>query len=432
MKRLIASAGLAAVGATGLQAAYAPGLTPMETSKTWSVAASLRGFYDDNYNTAPSHASNTNIPPVKGSFGAEISPQFALNFPGDQTFVGVSYIYTLRYYEARANNNTDHNHQLDAKLDHRFSESYRVLFSDSFAYSQEPEILESNGNITTPIRTSSDGLRNQVNLKLTGQMTELLGFEAGYQNIWYNYFQGASDLFKEFPVTGGIGSRAALLNRIEHLFDIKGTWQVQEHLLGFAGYKYGIVDYTSKDPVDFPALDPGSIRDNVSHYFYLGASRSFSSQLTGSIQAGAQYTHFEHISNNSWTPYVDMSGTYSYLPGSSVQLGFRHTRNATDVLGTPGAITGDQETSTVYASINHRVTSQLTASLVGQYQMSQFNGGTDDGKADNFLFVNLNLSYRLNPNWAVEASYYFDRLDSDLADRSFTRDRYYVGVRANY
>jgi len=64
--------------------------------------------------------------------------------------------------------------------------------------------------------------------------------------------------------------------------------------------------------------------------------------------------------------------------------------------------------------------------------MSQFNGGTDDGKADNFLFVNLNLSYRLNPNWAVEASYYFDRLDSDLADRSFTRDRYYVGVRANY
>ncbi len=436
MKRLIASAGLAAVGATGLQAAYAPGLTPMETSKTWSVAASLRGFYDDNYNTAPSHSSNTNIPPVKGSFGAEISPQFALNFPGDQTYVGVSYVYTLRYYDARANNNTDHNHEFNAKLDHRFSESYRVKFSDSFTYSQEPEVLESNGTVTTPIRTSADGLRNQVNLDLTGQMTELLGFEAAYNNTWYNYFQSASDYASQAIPPGsnpfGVGSRAALLDRIEHLFDIKGTWQVQEHLLAFAGYKYGIVDYTSKDPVDFPALDPGSIRDNVSHYFYLGASRSFSSQLTGSIQVGAQYTHFEHISNNSWTPYVDMSGSYSYLPGSSVQLGFKHARNATDQIGTPGAITGDQETSTVYASINHRITAQLTASLVGQYQMSQFNGGTDDGKADNFLFVNLNLSYRLNPNWAVEASYYFDRLDSDLADRSFTRDRYYVGVRANY
>src|SRR6266852_561988 len=261
MKRLIASAGLVAVGATGLQAAYAPGLTPMETSKTWSVAASLRGFYDDNYNTAPSHPSNPLIPNAKGSFGAEISPQFALNIPGDQTYVGASYVYTLRYYEARANNNTDHTHQFDAKLDHRFSERYRVVLSDSFAYSQEPEVLESNGTVTTPLRTSADGLRNQVNLDFTGQITELLGFEAAYQNIWYDYFQNASDFAKQFPASGGIGSHGALLNRIEHLFDIKGTWQVQEHLLAFAGYKYGIVNYTSKDPVDV-ALDPGSIRDN--------------------------------------------------------------------------------------------------------------------------------------------------------------------------
>src|SRR5713101_6012180 len=232
MKRLIASAGLVAVGATGLQAAYAPGLTPMETSKTWSVAASLRGFYDDNYNTAPSHPS---IRGAKGSFGAEISPQFALNFPGDQTFVSASYVYVLRYYEARANNNTDHTHQFDAKLDHRFSERYRVVLSESFAYSQEPEVLESNGTVTTPLRTSADGLRNQVNLDLTGQITELLGFEAAYQSIWYDYFQNASDFAKQFPASGGIGSHGALLNRIEHLFDIKGTWQVQEHLLAFAG-----------------------------------------------------------------------------------------------------------------------------------------------------------------------------------------------------
>src|SRR5260370_23602338 len=351
MKRFIASAGLVAVGATGLQAAYAPGLTPMETSKTWSVAASLRGFYDDNYNTAPSHPSSSSIPNAKGMFGAEISPQFALNFPGDQTFVGASYVYTLRYYEARANNNTDHTHQFDAKLDHRFSERYRVVLSDSFAYSQEPEVLEYNGTVSTPLRTSADGLRNQVNLDLTGQFTELLGFEAAYRNTWYNYFQNASDFASQAIPAGsnplGVGSRAALLNRLEHLFDIKGTWQVQEHLLAFAGYKYGIVDYTSKDPVDQNpitlATDPGSIRDNVSHYFYLGASRSFSSQLTRSIQAGAPYTHFEHISNNSWTPYVDLSRTYSYLPGSSVQLGFTHQRNATHGLVNSHPITGDQE-----------------------------------------------------------------------------------------
>ena len=54
MKKFIASAGLVTVGAASLHAAYAPGLTPMETSKPWSLAASLRGFYDDNYQNAPS------------------------------------------------------------------------------------------------------------------------------------------------------------------------------------------------------------------------------------------------------------------------------------------------------------------------------------------------------------------------------------------
>src|SRR5258706_487453 len=83
--------------------------------------------------------------------------------------------------------------------------------------------------VTTPLRTSADGLRNQVNLDFTGQITELLGFEAAYQSIWYDYFQNASDFAKQFPASGGIGSHGALLNRIEHLFDIKGTWQVQEH-----------------------------------------------------------------------------------------------------------------------------------------------------------------------------------------------------------
>jgi hypothetical protein len=436
MKRLIASAGLVAVGATGLQAAYAPGLTPMETAKTWSVAASLRGFYDDNYNTAPSHPSTPLIPTAKGSFGAEISPRFALNFPGDQTFVGVSYVYTLRYYEARANNNTDHTHEFNAQLDHRFSERYRVVFSDSFAYSQEPEVVEAGGTIsnpnTTALRTDADGLRNRASLKLAGQITELLGFEATYQNTWYNYFQNASDLQREFPATLGIGSHAGTLNRIEHLFDVKGTWQVQEHLLAFAGYKYGIVNYTSNDPVDLFG-DPGSFRDSTAHYFYVGGSHSFSSQFSGSLEAGATYTRFEHSpASDSWTPYVDLQGSYSYLPGSSVQIGFRHARNATDQAQILGNTITDQETSTVYGSINHRITSQLTASLLGQYQMSEFKGAATGGQADNFFLVSLNLLYRINQNWAAEAGYNFDRLDSDITDRSFTRDRYYVGVRANY
>jgi hypothetical protein len=52
MNRIIASAGLMAVGAAGVQAANIADLRPSETSKPWSVSASLRAFYDDNWNTA--------------------------------------------------------------------------------------------------------------------------------------------------------------------------------------------------------------------------------------------------------------------------------------------------------------------------------------------------------------------------------------------
>ena len=52
MKKIVASVGLVAVGASGLQAELLPGLTT-ESGKPWTVSATLRGFYDDNINTYP-------------------------------------------------------------------------------------------------------------------------------------------------------------------------------------------------------------------------------------------------------------------------------------------------------------------------------------------------------------------------------------------
>ncbi len=40
-----------------------------------------------------------------------------------------------------------------------------------------------------------------------------------------------------------------------------------------------------------------------------------------------------------------------------------------------GKVTEDQETSMVYASLNHQITAQLAANLTGQIQYSTFNGG---------------------------------------------------------
>ena len=72
MKKIVASVGLVALGASGLYSAPIPGLTE-EGGKNWSVSATLRGFYDDNLNTVHSG------PAKQDTFGIEISPLFALD-----------------------------------------------------------------------------------------------------------------------------------------------------------------------------------------------------------------------------------------------------------------------------------------------------------------------------------------------------------------
>ena len=67
MKKFFVSVGLAAAGTASLHAAYAPD-SHWTTSKMWSLSATLRGFYDDNYTTTPEK---------RGSFGFEVSPRSA-------------------------------------------------------------------------------------------------------------------------------------------------------------------------------------------------------------------------------------------------------------------------------------------------------------------------------------------------------------------
>jgi hypothetical protein len=67
MKKVIASAGLLALGAVGVHDARADWAAGPD--KPWSVSANLRGFYDDNINTQPDDAAGR-----QSSFGFILSP----------------------------------------------------------------------------------------------------------------------------------------------------------------------------------------------------------------------------------------------------------------------------------------------------------------------------------------------------------------------
>jgi len=424
MKKIIASAGMVAVGATGLHAANYGDSSPDEAGKRWSVSAAVRGFYDDNYTTRPSRRD-----PVTGerlkrdSFGFEVSPSAALNLPMETSFLGLTYTYTLSYYEARDANKTDQSHDVALTFDHRFSERYHVNLHNQFVYSIEPTLVEQGQTITTPLRADAEVLHNRAVLGFDAQITPLWSVLVGYANNYYNY---NDDRY------------SALLDRVEHLFRVEPRHHLAPNTLVFGGYQYGITDYLSEDFItdttDF--LEPdvrGTDRDNESHYAYVGTEHKFSSVLTVEGRVGVQFITYSELDQDDFSPYADIVGTYSYMPGSYVKLGVKQAHNATDVSGPSlNELTLDQDATTVFLSVRHRLTALLSGELFGQYQHSTYNGGIADGESDDYVSMGLRLAYKINRHFSAETGYSLDHLSSYDDARGFTRNRVFVGVRGTY
>src|SRR6266404_5671689 len=119
MKKIVASVGLFAVGASGVQTASAAALTG-EAAKPWSMAATLRGFYDDNVGTTPNRIGTNGAPRIE-SFGFEVSPSLSFNWAVEQTSASLGYLYSFRYLDKKPPGNADkydQTHTINALVNH--------------------------------------------------------------------------------------------------------------------------------------------------------------------------------------------------------------------------------------------------------------------------------------------------------------------------
>lgn len=457
MKKIFASVGLAAISASTLQAQYAPGLNAIETSKPWSVSASLRGFYDDNYLTLPGDfavpktATNPSGEAQKrGSWGGEFAPSVAFNHSTEDTLVAASYVYDLRYYLDHST--TDSSHQFNAKMDHQFSERYKLNIGDSFVIAQEPTVLEP-GVVSSPLRVPGNNVRNTGNIDFFAVMTKLLDFHLGYVNTVTAYQQTQGDVFgldipgKPGEVNAAAGpSRSAELDRMDQLVIADLRWKFLPETTGVTGYQYEHVDYTSPENILFSStvLPDGNnpnaggvasnIRDSDSHFFFVGVDQSITSDLNATLRIGGEYIDYSNFHKNELSPYVDANLTWQFMPQSYVQAGVKHVHNSTDVVGTGGTVPVlDEESTAAYLSLSHTISS-FTISVLGQAQWSTFDGGdaTYNNKEEDFYVAGINLAYHINPFLLAEAGYNYNRLLSDLPERAYVRNQVYVGIRATY
>ena len=429
MKNIAIVVGLAAAGTACVQS-YAQDLTPMQTTKIWSVSSTLRGFYDDNYSTSPNGHK-------QGSPGYEVSPEVQFNVPLQQTEIGLKYVYGLYYYQDRrdqGNDPYDQTHQVNLWLDHAFTQRVQGTVKDTLAIGQEPGLLNPGGGPAAELyRVNGNNIANTANVSLTTDWTREFSTVTSYNNSVYDYQNDNG--------TATDPSQAALLNRLDQSIGTDFQWMIDPETIALIGYKFQWVLYTAGEPINPPTFDHPSTyfsndNNNRSHFIYVGGQHSFLPNLNLSAQAGAQITDYYNNSDTPTfiTPYVNITSSYTYAPGSFVQLGFLHEQNATSIAtsGNTGNITQGQQSSVFSASLNHQLTAKLLGSLIGSIQSSRYYQGAYNNNNDYYYALGLNLNYAFNQHFSAEVGYNFDDLESNVSQNGYSRNRVYLGVTATY
>ncbi len=464
MKKLFVSTGIAAIGLATLQSAYGQGLDLVST-KAWSISGTLRGFYDDNYNLANSQNGGH-----KGSWGAEVSPTVSVNVPLRQTDMGIRYIYGLYYYDDRRElhlDEFDQSHQVDAWINHAINERWKLNVTDSFTSSRQPDLIGSGPNPAT-FRATGDSMANHFNFSVDTQWTPLFGTSLHYGNDWYHYNNKGDNVSTNgvgttFALPPGIDpgvpglynvstSLKGLLDRIEQNVGLDLNWTLSPETMFFAGYVYSWANYTGDETIgQFQYAGPGpgpaypihtflyrsSDRNGDSHEIHVGVQHQIMANLNGALQVGVNYSDnsknpFSHTQTVS--PVASGSLTYTYLPGSYVQLGVTQSHNATDVVnpGADGSLTQYQETTVLYGDLNHKLTEKLFLTLIGRGSYSTFDGGGVTSQSEVSVDASVNLTYVFNSHFSADMGYNFDDLFTQVNNRDFARNRVYFGLTASY
>jgi hypothetical protein len=250
-------------------------------------------------------------------------------------------------------------------------------------------------------------------------------------------------------------SVSGALDRVEQMPHISALWHVQPDTTASFSYQFQQVNYTAGEAIagSVVAVDGSTVpptistvplsdlphskdRDMRGHTLYVGLDHQFRPDFYGSVQAGATYYDYYNISRHSFGPYARLSLTYVYAEESSLTAGFQEGRAASDIIGGPDKrdLVTDAEDSVLFANVRQRIMPNLFANLNGSAQSSRFNGGGSDfdGKTEQFYEFGANLEYVFNANFSAHVGYDFTRLDSDISDRSYTRNKVYIGATASY
>jgi hypothetical protein len=359
--------------------------------KPWAVSVSVREEYDDNINTEKRNKDS--------SFKTIVSPSFLINYPIDQTLLSARYTYGMTYYDDREGSNFDHSHEFNARINHSFSSRFNLDIRDRVLYTQEPEL----GNGTTFTRRNGSYFMNDFSAQANAQWTPKFGTATAYTNTYINYDSRLVDQFEK---------------RVIHGVSNDFKYEIHPRVTLVAGIIYRYQDYL------IVQRDSQSVTPNA------GVDFRLSPEATLGARVGATYSDFIG-GGESWSPYGSVNFDWQLGARSTITASYRHYVEGTDV-----ANAFLQETDEFSFGGRYAITRRWSIKGRLSYALGSYDSGAVTGGQSAFdestLAGDIGMGFALNQYLDLEVGYIYTRVDSDISNRGYDRNRAYIGIRGTY
>jgi len=408
MKRALLAgiAGVAAVGSAYGQGLYYTSETKESLPLKWIVGADL--VYDDNINpTSGSDDSATSINPYVGVSFVSISPQTTWD-----VYARLGLIY---YLDAPSGTDDTYTQaRVGVDLTHNFNERLRFSSRNFIAYELEPEYAY--GFATN--RQSGEYFYWQTDDSLGYRWSERFATYSGIQLTGLSY-----------------DSSVPNADRFTWMLYTQGRYQLTPQTVLTGEYRYA---QTTGD---------GAASDATDHYLLAGIEHRFSPTTILIARAGAQFHEVDASgSNDTASPYLELALNSQINTAFSVRSFLRYGLENYDTVRLDSAATSLYE-------FDARRT--LRIGVAGEYALSQrfsLFGGVDyintafddgrlvsgpgsataDGLGEDLVNAYIGVSVKLTDYLYGSASYNYTTSSSDLFGGDYDRNRFSVGLRAEF
>jgi hypothetical protein len=376
------------------------------------IVATVSGGYDDNINTVTGGAQAsafTNGHLILSYDFGNPRLQLTLNAGAGGTY----------YYESRANQNYDIDLRGGLGITYKATSRLTLGSSIVISYLTEPS-FDYAGGLN---RRNGNYFYTTDKFFALYEWTRRFSTKTSYTLDALNYDNNSIGVFA---------------NRVQNTVGNEFQYQVVPTTKLVGEYRFQTINYFHEGEVVIPEMIVfngmfviiPAVRlhqDSTTQFVLAGLDHSFNPRLSGSVRGGAEFRSYDSDGDRTG-PYFE--GTLNYVVGKRTSVSWTN-RYGIEEPDVPNA--QSRTTFRTGVQVKYDLTSRISANLASYYEHSDYRGSISSSVpsmpfTEDSVDVGLTLRYAITPYLRVEAGYGHTEVNSDMALREYSRNRYHGGL----